>query len=251
MLQRPCCNRAYGFTLIEILVCVLIIGVLISIALPSLARARTAARLTKSTANARTLATTITAFAESRAGRYPVTETGVLYPTDSNAFLVAFPHWQVFETWSGVIYNELPYEQNIDIYLAPSATSRRTAASGSVQNWPSSYVYSMSFAGHPVLWAQTPPPGDPTSLQRAARTHEVAFPSQKALLWDEEASYLPTAQRDALGDRLSVVPVALADGAVKQYAPADATTPVSRPIDGPRQVNRLHNTRDGVRGVDF
>lgn len=251
MPQRPFYSTARAFTLLELLSCIVVVALLVGLVFPALARARSVARMTKSAANARTLSTILATYAESRGGRYPFIEAGVMYPTDSNTFLVSFPYWQVFETWSGVIYNDLPYDANHEVFLSPTALSRRTSPNGEIQPWPSSYAYSMSFVGHPLLWADQPSPADPLSLQRPARTHEVSFPSQKALLWDDEAPFARSRDVNPSGDVAIPVPIGMADNAVRILRPSDASQSVTRPINGPRQTSRLHNTANGVRGIDF
>jgi prepilin-type N-terminal cleavage/methylation domain-containing protein len=72
----PLRRRPSGFTLVEVLVVIAIIGLLVAILLPALASARRQARLVKCAANLRTLGTALTAFAHDNDGRFPPMPTG-------------------------------------------------------------------------------------------------------------------------------------------------------------------------------
>jgi prepilin-type N-terminal cleavage/methylation domain-containing protein/prepilin-type processing-associated H-X9-DG protein len=66
-----------AFTLIELLVVIAIIAVILSIALPALARSRSTARTTACLSNSRQLVTAINAFSASNQGRLPENRTRV------------------------------------------------------------------------------------------------------------------------------------------------------------------------------
>lgn len=68
-------NRPRAFTVIELLVTIGIIGVLISILIPTLARARASSWRAKCLTNARQIATSVETFAGNHAGRLPENRT--------------------------------------------------------------------------------------------------------------------------------------------------------------------------------
>jgi prepilin-type N-terminal cleavage/methylation domain-containing protein/prepilin-type processing-associated H-X9-DG protein len=83
-----------GFTLIELLVVVAIIALLISILLPSLARARDQARSIKCLANMRSMSQAMQTFTMTHRGRFQLVTTSQL-----NAFVAKYldPRWRTYE----------------------------------------------------------------------------------------------------------------------------------------------------------
>jgi len=80
-----------AFTLIELLVVVGVIGVIISILLPSLAKARTQSKLTVCGSNLRQIATTIHAYAMDQRGHIPVGPNSDMFP---------FPGAPIWNRWA-------------------------------------------------------------------------------------------------------------------------------------------------------
>lgn len=97
----PHTRRFAGFTLIELLVVVAIIALLVSILLPSLARARDQARGIKCLANMRDMATGVNTFASNHRGRFQlVTIMGATAPTPTGV-MRADPQKTIYEYESG------------------------------------------------------------------------------------------------------------------------------------------------------
>lgn len=237
---------ADGFTLVEVLLVIVVLAVLIAIALPALSSARGSARLAKSSANARSLGLVIQTFVDSNGERYPRAEVGVLYPGESRDVLVSFPYWQVFSSWTGVVYDHLPYAENRSVFISPGSVRLLDPQ----RSWPTSYEYSTCFVGDPNIWTGTSAPTP--EMERAVRLSEVTQPSRKALLWDAEASFAGSkVSRNGNGDLAVATPIAFGDLSVRALKPSDSPAPVANTLGGPRSTNRLHNTRDGVRGSDF
>lgn len=228
------------------MVVIAVIVVVLAIALPALNKARGSALVTKSSANARSLGKTIQMFADSSGERYPRADAGVFYPGANRDVLFSFPYWQVFTGWTGIIYDSLPYAENIGVFLSPGSARLRDSS----QNWPTSYQYSTSFVGDPKIWAGVSAPT--VAMERSTKLSEVLFPAAKALLWDNEAAFLGgTPGRDDDGNLNAPTPITLADLAVRNTSPASATDAVPNMLGGPVSSRKLHNTRDGVRGRDF
>ena len=85
-----------GFTLIELLVVVAIIALLISILLPSLARAREQAKLAKCVNNLHNLSTAVLTFAADHNGYAQL----IGRPHDPNGYLSPVGHQQVFQSYN-------------------------------------------------------------------------------------------------------------------------------------------------------
>jgi prepilin-type N-terminal cleavage/methylation domain-containing protein len=233
-----------GFSLVEILASIAIVAVLIALSLPVLSAARGQSRQTVSLSNARQLALTISAYADANDETFPATTEGAFYPAGSPFWRVNYPYWQVAETWTGVIFDLLPYHEHTDVYVSP----HRPRPAFGEPLWPSSYTYSTSFVGSPALWS-----GDATAdrtLQTPARQHMVRFPSSKALIWDEEPQ--TSARTDSPPDiTLQRNAMMLADSSGAFRSPADATEPIENPIPHVRSKDKLHNTKLGVFGRDY
>jgi len=225
-----------------------IIAALIAILVPALAGARKQAVSIKSLSNARQLASVIQTYADESRGLYPAIIEGRFYPaTGRYGDMFSFPYWQVWSTWTGVVFDHLPYYANVEIYISPLSTR---LADPSGMPWPTSYSYSTSFVGAPELWragAQADP-----ALQRGMRVSDVRYPSSKALLWDAELGWMHEVQQeDGTGDLLNAAPMSFADLSGHIRVPAEATTPIPNPFDHPAGRASLHNTPDGVFGLDY
>lgn len=232
-------RQARGLTLVEVLLCVGIMGILLSILLAPAARARDAARQTVSCSNLRQLYSVIGIYANDSDGRYPAIIEGRMYQI-SDAVWLSYPYWEIASVWPGVIYNYLAIDQVPEVFISPGSPRHE---------FPSSYAYSTSFVGSPLLWrggADARP-----EYRQGQRVSGVTYPSAKVLLWDEELGFLRDEPRRIGDDLAEGVPAGIADGAVRIRTPVEASAPVLNPFGHPLDHQRLHNTRDGVAGVDY
>lgn len=237
-------GRRAGFTVIEVLVCVGVVALLLSLALPSLAKARANSRRSASASNVHQIGTVFSMYAQNSQDRYPAVVEGQLYRI-SEVQWISFPYWQVVTTWPGIVYDYLPRDDTPKVFLSPG--SRR--GPGLAETWPSSYAYSTSFVGSPRLWmpGAQPMPG----YRVAQRMSSVVFPSNKALIWDEELGWMNVPPSRTGDDLAESTLVGFADGSVRNGIPASASSPVVNPFPHPDDHQRLHNTAQGVSGRDF
>jgi general secretion pathway protein G len=98
--QRVSCREA-GFTLIELMLVVIIIGVIVAIAVPRMAGRQEQAKVVAAGATLKSVSVALDAF-ELDAGRFPTTEEGLSALTGRPASLA--PE----ETWNGPYLRELP-----------------------------------------------------------------------------------------------------------------------------------------------
>lgn len=228
-----------------------VIGVILSIALPAMSKARLAARRTKSEANAKTLVVAILNFADTHKEQFPIGEVGKLYPAMGRGDFIGFASWyENMYMWPGVIFDTLPFHENTEVYLSPLGTYPR----GKAYSWPTSYFYSSTFTGDPKIW--TPDFVGDATLLRATRLSEVSSPSGKALIWDEELSINRRLDRSNLFlPQVNNVPVAagFVDGSVRAKRLDESNEPVWGTIEGGPAIPpiRLCNTANGVRGTDY
>lgn len=240
-----------GFTIIELLVSIGIIGVLFAISLPALLGARVRASELRSVANARSIASDMHAYADVK-GTYPFVKivpggtATVRAPSTFTAMQILSNVWMLIKAWPGLVMEVAPLEEHYATWVSPG---RDTSVPG--LNEPSgltSYNYSTSFLASPALWSGTAT-ADP-DLIRPTKPADVAFPSNKVLVWDSELAYL--AKRPPLVEGLSnhPTPMAFADGHAAVHNPLDATPGIENPFQ-PGEGTRLLDTPNGVLGRDY
>ena len=234
-----------GFTLVEVLVAISIIAILLAFSLPALVGARGSAERVVSLSRAKQLHAAIEMYANGSSGMYPAIDEEKDYPNLGGNGSFRFPYWQISETWFGVIWDVLPAEgSNLGVFYSPGVERLDR-----VGQMPPSYAYSTSFAGRPELWT---PKGEPrTRYQRSAMTHEVRFPSSKAILWDGELGWLRDTPKREGQDLDEKTPMMMADGSGSQRIPAAASDAFPNPIAHALDRAKLHNTAEGVYGRDY
>lgn len=235
-----------GFSLLEVIVAIVIVGILLSLALPQLSKFRANSRRLQSQTNLKQLQLVTMLYAGDYRDLFPATYEGAWYRV-GYGMRISFPYWQVYSTWPGPVYGYLPLDRNLEIYRSPGST--REFLPGGFQE--PSYHYSTSFVGPSALWSGRFVGGSASESQVPQRVGSVRFPSAKAVLWDEEPGFDHKPIRRVQGSVAQPTPMAFADGAVSQRSPLQASDAVPNPVGNTVSNLRLHNTRNGIGGLDY
>lgn len=195
-LTRRTSHRRPGFTLIEMLVVIAIIGLLIGLLLPAIASARAAARSMQCQSNLRQLGLACIQYREQN-GAYP--QYRVEYPPITNAYGVYRPRWQWLMAgqlggWAqnpdviraaGIAdptYTNVPLDNKVLVCPAMDSSSSDTF---SIRN--GSYGYNFGYLGN----NRTMVDGDPTTPTLRYPITDVKEPSRTIAFADSRGGNLP------------------------------------------------------------
>lgn len=249
----PLARRANGFTLIELLIVIAIIGLLLALALPSMATARVAAKNSERTSTVRQLVLSLSVYTSDHREAFP------FFGVPGNPFEPIVVHGfkiegAFFQTqrwyWASAIVPD---------YFSPRAAIEppsRAAYLREVRGYPEGvvaayYQLSSTVFAHPNFWSDDSDDEDAWYDVRyfnRTRQSDVLFPSLKGLLAADVAG--PGGNPSWVRPGVPF-PTAMADGS--------ARTVHRRDLDPSRCVARPFNaggipifsTRDGLAGRDF
>lgn len=234
--------RYPGFSIVELLVSIGLVGVLITILLPALGGAMQLARRTGSLANLRSLGQLVHHYNDANAEAYPWGHAGM---NSCGVQVHFFPIWQMATQWPLIMHGVIGLEHVEAMTLAPGANRD---ANGCAE--PPSYAYSQAFLADPATWNGSGVANE--SQLRSVGVYEVVFPSGKALMWDWELPYLNRPPRSLGPDLDEPTPMLFADSHGSGRTPSRANAAIENPFsDADAPTARLHNTPHGVRGRDF
>jgi len=265
-----------GYTLIEVLVVIGVIGILIAIAIPALSGARGSALQTVSLSNVRSVgqqmeeyASVHRQYAHRGLGDVPADLPqidGFDFPND--VLIVSwYPGGVVMATsdyfsqawlWPAIVTPMLEWPEYWSTWISPrkqDADLPKLADFGFGDEGPPieeviSVRYSNSFVAAPSYFSGRQQAPDRESSFRAVKPHEVRYASQKVMLWDNDLAYITRDVPERIDGLLDAqTPMCFADGHGEVLNPQDA----SEPVENPRmeRVMRLHATLNGVHGRDY
>lgn len=241
-----------GLTLPELLVVLLVVGILVALAVPTLAAARARGARVKSLSNLRQIVASTLLYADTYAQAHPAANPNTQYPSyGPPGGMLGITWWSMSDQWFRIVYADQSLETIQAWILAPGAARRpdRGNVLGFLRS--TSYLYSSSFIGDPRLWEQGTV-FEP-SLRRGTRVDDVHFPSRKVFFWEWELPYERTPEANPYARELDrPAPVGMHDGSARNFIQTQATpaVPNPEPTSGPLSTWRYANTRSGVRGSD-
>ncbi len=253
-------RKLSGFTVIELMVVIGVIGILLSLALPAMRSARDAGRRVVCVANLKGLGATMQMYTQTHHGRYPFSpnDEDLAYESDGTTFYQFSPDadrtagitistWDVEISWPAMMHKVAPWREHFESWVCPGAERGPDGPWNGIGASPgmgrSSYSYSTSFVASPSLWSGHAEADE--SLIRPTLVSEVAHPANKVLMWDSEMAHLSVKNNATMDHR----PMLFADGHAAVMRLSEATEPVQNPFGG--EPRKLVDTPNGVDGVDY
>jgi len=133
-------TRKKGFTFLEIMFVVVIIGILVGIAVPSLTGKSRKARIMATRANMKSIETALQQF-EMNVGSFPTTEQGlealVKCPSDLDEEMWDSPYLKAVpkDAWKGEFIYKFPGEHNADFDLYSKGPDKQEETEDDIKNW--------------------------------------------------------------------------------------------------------------------
>lgn len=240
-----------GFTLVELLVVIVIVGVLVGLSLPMLRGAKEQSRTARSLSTHRQLFISIDLYAQDNSDAFPyfATPGDPFGPKIIDGFDVPGGYFRAQSWhWASLVLPEY--------YAGPRESIELDGMKEKLAGWgwppgivrPSFFLTSTAFA-RPRYWHGDDPPEDLTLLQDT-HTHDVVFPASKGILLDIAVGVLDDAGLSTPDARGSAS-ISMGDGSasMREWVWFDPVRVVVRPFGAdPWQVL---STRDGLGGRDF
>ncbi len=255
--QAPSVLR--GFTLIEMILVVLIVGVLVSLILPSLRGIRERSKEGVSLANLRSHAGIFGAYANDWSDAFPyftdprATKTVIRCEIKDRS--IAIGYFSAMYWWNFALADQY-YDGAFDhpTFYPPNYVNELHGAVGSRAHGPTPYLYGCSFIADPLFWNPRTRTG-PGQFRHTTHAR-VLFPSKKVVLLASHPLFQQFGKVAWKDPRLSA-PVSWADGSASDLR-LDRITAGCPSGDGQYTPPGPHHTEfpyamhtlDGVRGRD-
>ncbi|MBL8874900.1 MAG: type II secretion system protein [Phycisphaerae bacterium] len=257
-------TRTRGFSLIELVGAIGIVGLLISLALPALAKARLMARQTKGMANVRSVGMTFAQYAgqyrtypfiepgapvKATHGDMPVPEgmigTQWLRP---NSVMITSDPFEMEWMWAGPVSRFVNPEENYPIWVSPGLPQVLPEGDDLEAREQISLRLSNAFIARPELFGEKPQ--DDAKMIAPVKPEDVLSPSSKVMLFDAHVAYYSKRPQIVESHYDAPAPMVFADGHGDAKNPTQAKPGVANIMRGGSNI-KLHSTKDGVRGQDF
>lgn len=238
-----------GFTLIEMLVVIVVIGVLVVLSLPALRGARNRGQESVSLAHARTNAMLIAGHAQDREGRVPLAPiSDRLIGEDMPGVVVQFPDGSL------VAFGWFMHSIHWNTYIASlgeEQTGSFFSPSGSIGPRPtlqaSDYVLTHAVMATPEFWRTGAP--QTNEQLRAMNLAAVSHPAAKGFVWEVGRTVSQRLGREISPDNPRPIVFFDQHGLVRPLT--GATEPAVNSYFPGGLAAPLLTTADGVRGYDF
>jgi prepilin-type N-terminal cleavage/methylation domain-containing protein len=235
--------RMKAFTLIELLVVISIVAILVALAAPTLAGARTAARQTKSLVQVRTVHQLVATYANVSSDLLPSPVESRYYFSRDPAIGFTMSPWDAPRRWMPLLLTVSSWEEMLPIIASPGVQVEPDVI------YPtSSYAMVACTQAHPQFWM----PGAQIDMRLGGnRQSDVAHPGNKVFAFDVDLGFMRS--RRAIGlDSIEQTPMAFFDGHGALKIPYLASVPFDSPaLVGLRPTQRLYHTFAGIRGTDY
>lgn len=242
-----------GFSLVEMLVSIAVIGVLLGLSVTSLSRARASARGTRTLADLRTHCQAFGAYCRDWQETFP-NPYPRLVPSSSVTPARGLRPFLVHCTWPYVLATPYYGLQPSSEVFRPSGYPAGLMGQPPTDQTP--YVYSCSFLADPIFWNEFTRTGP--EQWRGVREQEVLFPAGKALLTNTYAWMLAGQQAGGYAPGDARLESGFADGSVAAMHARDVPDGYWHGEGDWFDQGAIHNrpfaptthTIDGVRGYD-
>ena len=237
-----------GFTIIEILVVILVMGVVMSITLPHLARARETAKDTISMSTMRQVYAATIGYAAEHNETLPY--LGNAGAPDEPVRLNGSPTFEPYFRanayfWARLIEDRVEAASEVFAWSPPPVQTLSNQLR-------TRYWLTCTAAAAPAYWARELPPTD-LSLFRATRITEIAAPARKGLIIDVAGGFFRPGRRPGAAEIPGAALLCgVADGSARATQWAESAT-VERTVVRPFGAMPwpVMGTRGGLGGEDF
>jgi prepilin-type N-terminal cleavage/methylation domain-containing protein len=267
-----------GFTLLELLVVIGIIGVLVAIIAPALRGTRSAALQTVALANVRSVGQVMQLYSGEHdrnpfrgLGEYPGEMTQIFPDFEPEPYAASYfwyprgvliattGHFEQAWLWPSIVVPLSEWPEHWETWVSPrkdrplpTADDFDLSGDNPIQD-QISIRYSNAFVARPEFFSERrgATEAEWRRLLRATRPSEVRYPSSKVMLWDDDLAYRTDRSIERVDGLLDAdTPMCFADGHAAARNPTGALEASDNPLseDGAR---KLADTKEGILGRDY